>query len=71
LVNWSVGRPIAVSQPVYFKDSFSLKQEMDKIVLPPNASNITFNAVSMYTNIDIDISIEIISTFQAKNLGRA
>ena len=51
-------QPVIVDQPFYFKDSFSLKQELDKIVLPPNASIITFDAVSMYTNIDIDNSIE-------------
>jgi hypothetical protein len=58
-------QPIIASQPLYFKDSFSLKQELEKIVLPPNASIITFDAISMYTNIDIDNSIEQISTFLA------
>jgi hypothetical protein len=58
-------QPIIADQPFYFKDSFSLKQELDKIVLPPNASIITFDAVSMYTNINIDNSIEKISTFLA------
>jgi hypothetical protein len=56
-------QPIVANQPFYFKDSFSLKQELDKIVLPPNASIITFNGVSMYTNININNSIEQISTF--------
>ena len=58
-------QPVVADQPFYFKDSFSLKQELDKIVLPPNASIITFDAVSMYTNIDINDSIERISTFLA------
>ena len=58
-------QPVVADQPFYFKDSFSLKQELDKIVLPPNASIITFDAVSMYTNIDINDSIEQISTFLA------
>jgi hypothetical protein len=58
-------QPIVASQPFYFKDSFSLKQELHKIVLPPNASIKTFDTVSMYTNIDIDDSIEQISTFLA------
>jgi hypothetical protein len=51
-------QPVVVDQPIYFKDSFSLKQELDKIVLPPNTSIITFDAISMYTNINIDDSIE-------------
>ena len=58
-------QPVITDQPFYFKDSFSLKQELDKIVLPPNASIITFDAVSMYTNIDINDSIKRTSTFVA------
>jgi hypothetical protein len=38
-----------------------LKQEIDKIVLPLNASIITFDAVVMYTNIDINDSINRIT----------
>jgi hypothetical protein len=56
-------QPVIVSQPSYFKDLFTLKQELDKLVLPPNASIITFDAVSMYTNIDIDNSISRISSY--------
>ncbi len=41
-------------------------QELDKLVLSPNASIISFNAISMYTNIDINDSIKCISTFLAK-----
>jgi len=58
-------QPVVADQPFYFKDSFSLKQELVKIVLPPNASIITFDAVSMYTNINIYVSIERISMFLA------
>ncbi len=58
-------QPVIANQPSYFKDLFSLKQELDKIVFPPKASIITFNAVSMYTNIKIDDCIERISTFLA------
>ncbi len=58
-------QPVVANQPFYFKDSFSLKQELVKIVLPPNASIITFDAVSMSTNINIDDSIERISMFLA------
>jgi hypothetical protein len=56
-------QPIIASQPFYFKDSFTLKQEINKPVLPLNASIITFNAVAMYTNIDIDDSISQIMEF--------
>jgi hypothetical protein len=58
-------QPIVTSQPFYFKDFFTLKQELDKLVLPPNAGIISFDATSMYTNIDINDSIECISTFLA------
>jgi hypothetical protein len=56
-------QPVVTSQPFYFKDSFTLKQEIDKLVLPTNASIITFDAVAMYTNIDIDDSIARIIGF--------
>jgi hypothetical protein len=59
-------QPIVASQPFYFKDSFSLKQEIDKLVLPPKFSIITFDAIAMYTNIDIDDSIKRITNFLAK-----
>jgi hypothetical protein len=56
-------QPNIASQPSYFKDLFTLKQELNKLVLPPNASIITFDAVSMYTNIDIVNSISRISSY--------
>jgi hypothetical protein len=56
-------QPIVASQPFYFKDSFTLKQDIDKLNLPPNASIITFDAISMYTNIDIDDSIARIMNY--------
>jgi hypothetical protein len=59
-------QPVVTSQPSYLKDSFTLKQELDKLVLPPNASIISFDAISMYTNIDINDSIKHISTFLAE-----
>ncbi len=40
-----------------------MKQEIDKLVLPANASLITFDAIAMYTNIDIDDSIAWIMGF--------
>jgi hypothetical protein len=51
-------QPIIACQPFYFKKSFLLKQ-----VLPPNASIITFDAIVMYTNIDINDSINRITKF--------
>ena len=63
-------QPVVADQPFFFKDSFSLKQELDKIILPPNASIITFDAVSMYTNIDINDSIERITTFLANTWNK-
>jgi hypothetical protein len=56
-------QPVVTSQPFYFKDSYTLKQEIDKLVLPPNASIITFDAITMYTNIDINDSISRIMEF--------
>jgi hypothetical protein len=58
-------QPIVASQHFYFTNSFSMMQELDKILLPPNASIITFDKVSMYTIINIGDSIEQISTFLA------
>jgi hypothetical protein len=56
-------QPVVACQPSYFKDSFTLKQELDKLILPPNSSIFTFDAVSMYTNIDINDSISCISNY--------
>jgi hypothetical protein len=58
-------QPVIADQPFYFKELFSLKQELDKIVLPPNASIIAFDAISMYTNNNIDNNIKRIPTFLA------
>ena len=56
-------QPIAIEQHSYIKDSFSLKRELNELTLPPNASLITFDAISMYTNIDINHCIDRISLF--------
>ncbi len=50
-------------QPTYFKDSFALKRKLNTLIIPPNASLFTYDAVSMYTNIEIDDCLERISTF--------
>ena len=58
-------QPVVTSQPTYFKDSFALKRELKTLVIPHNASLFTYDAVSMYTNIEIDDCLERISTFLA------
>jgi hypothetical protein len=45
-------QPIVKGQSTYFKNSFDLKKELDGITLPANASIFTYDALSMYTNID-------------------
>jgi hypothetical protein len=56
-------QPVVTSQPTYFKDSFALKYGLNALVIPPNASLFTYDAVSMYTNIKIDNCLKQISTF--------
>ena len=56
-------QPIVKAQPTYFKNSFELKQELDKLELPPNASLFTYDAVSMYTNINSKKCISRLSTY--------
>jgi hypothetical protein len=58
-------QPIVTTQPAYFKDLFSLKRELNELVLPPNARLITLDAVSMYTNINTDPCIDLISAYFA------
>jgi hypothetical protein len=38
-------QPDIASQPFYLKDSFTLKQDIDKLVVPPNVSIITFDII--------------------------
>jgi hypothetical protein len=64
-------QPIVKEQFAYFKDSFSLQRQLiDLGTLPSNASLISLDAVSMYTNIDIDDCIERISTYLATLLDK-
>ena len=56
-------QPIVKAQPTYFKNSFELKQELNKLELPPNASLFTYDAVSMYTNINSEKCISRLSTY--------
>jgi len=56
-------QPLVAMQQSYFKDSFTLKRELNELILPPNAKLFSCDAVSMYTNIDIDDSIERIKEY--------
>jgi hypothetical protein len=56
-------QPIVKGQSTYFKNSAELKKELDKLMLPSNASLITYNAVSMYTNIDTEDCITRIKEY--------
>ncbi len=56
-------QPVVTSQPTYFKDSFALRRKLNTLVIPANASIFTYDAVSTYTNINIDVCLKCISTF--------
>ena len=56
-------QPIVKSQPTYFRDSFALKDLLNTLHVPHNASLFTYDAVSMYTNIDTDTCIKRLSDF--------
>ncbi len=46
-------QPVVQRQPTYFKNSFDLKSLLDNMeCLPTNACLFTYDAISMYTNID-------------------
>jgi len=60
-------QPIVQTQPTYFKNSFELKQLFDEMEpLPPNACLFTYDAISMYTNIDTQQCIQRLTTFLTK-----
>jgi hypothetical protein len=56
-------QPIVKDQATYFKDSYALKQELDKMHLPPNACIFTYDAISMYTNIETEDCINRLSEY--------
>ena len=56
-------QPIVQAQTYYFKNSFDLKQLLDPMTLPPNACLFTYDAVSMYTNIDTHQCLQRLTTF--------
>ena len=55
-------------QQSYFKNTFTLKAELDRIILPPNAVLFTADAVSMYTNIPTKKAIKSISKYLSDKL---
>ncbi|KAL7527911.1 hypothetical protein ACHAXR_002185 [Thalassiosira sp. AJA248-18] len=56
-------QPMVKAQHTYFKDSYTLKQELDRLTLPANATIFSFDAVSMYTKIDTDDCIARLTAF--------
>ena len=56
-------QPIVVSQETYIKYSFSFKADISALRLPPNTIIFTYDAVSMYTNINTDDCVASISEF--------
>ena len=58
-------QPVALAQQAYFKDSFALKDKLDQVDLGPDKrySIFSFDAVSMYTNIDAKDCIRRLSDF--------
>ena len=61
-------QPIVKTQHTYFKNSFELKQLFEDMdLLPANALLFTYDAVSMYTNINTQQCIERLKTFLTDN----
>ena len=67
-------QPVALAQKAYFKDSFSLKDRLDSVVLKleKRYSIFSFDAVSMHANIDTNDCIARLLEFllQDKNQER-
>ena len=52
---------IRTNIPSYIKDSEDLQNQLQRLHIPHNTRIFTCDAISMYTNIDIDHSIEIVT----------
>jgi hypothetical protein len=53
-------QPFAHRQQAYFKNSQTLKRQLDATVVPENSYLFTADAVSMYTNIPTDHALQLI-----------
>jgi len=57
-------QPIVRTQQTYFKNSFDLKNILDTMeLLPANACLFTYDAISMYTNIDTQQCIQRLTSY--------
>jgi hypothetical protein len=56
-------QPIVKDQAVYLKNSTALKEELERMELPPNASLFTYDAVAMYPSINMAQCISRISEY--------
>jgi hypothetical protein len=50
-------------QQTYFKNSFKLKRLLTQLTLPSNACLFTYDAISMYTNINTEQCLHRLTTF--------
>jgi len=60
-------QPLAKAQQSYLKSSFTLKDQLDALHLPPNAVLFTADARAMYTNIPTGPCLDSIRTFLHEN----
>ena len=56
-------QPIVKDQAFYLKNSAALKEELERIELPPNASLCTYNVVAMYPSINTAQCISHLSEY--------
>jgi hypothetical protein len=56
-------QPIVQCQQTYFKNSFELKRLLTQLTLPSNACLFTYDAISMYTNINTEQCLHRLTTF--------
>ena len=55
--------PVASAQKSFFQDSFELKELLDAIIVPSNGLLFTSDATSMYTNIQTEPALQVISAY--------
>ena len=59
-------QPMAQAQRSYFKDSFALKKLLNTYTPPANSSIFSFDAVSMYSNINSDACLIVMTEYLRK-----